>query len=157
MITKVKFKRIDNRGIVPFKVKETITLPLLNADKSKDGVTQIFNGGGTFNGELVYASVDKEMGNGIYKTIAEGAGLMVVNEDKSGLYLIPVENVDEVKKSVDDLIGKNTVVDAATSESVAQIENGFNEAMSDTKHKVFGFTYKQLAIIGVLLLIVRKL
>ena len=156
MITKVKFKRLDTRGVVPFKVKETITLPLLNADKSKDGVTQIFNGGGTFNGELVYASVDKEMGNGIFKTIAEGTGLMVVNDDKSGLYLIPVENVTEPTKSVDDLIDRSSSSPEVT-DGMAQIENGFNDAMSDTKHKVFGFTYKQLAIIGVLLLIVRKL
>lgn len=156
MITKVKFKRLDTRGVVPFKVKETITLPLLNADKSKDGVTQIFNGGGTFNGELVYASVDKEMGNGIFKTIAEGTGLMVVNDDKSGLYLIPVENVTEPTKSVDDLIDRSSSSPEVT-DGIAQIENGFNDAMSDTKHKVFGFTYKQLAIIGVLLLIVRKL
>lgn len=156
MITKVKFKRLDTRGVVPFKVKETITLPLLNADKSKDGVTQIFNGGGTFNGELVYASVDKEMGNGIFKTIAEGTGLMVVNDDKSGLYLIPVENVTEPTKSVDDLIDRSSS-SPEVIDGMAQIENGFNDAMSDTKHKVFGFTYKQLAIIGVLLLIVRKL
>lgn len=156
MITKVKFKRLDTRGVVPFKVKETITLPLLNADKSKDGVTQIFNGGGTFNGELVYASVDKEMGNGIFKTIAEGTGLMVVNDDKSGLYLIPVENVTEPTKSVDDLIDRSSSSPEVT-DGMAQIENSFNDAMSDTKHKVFGFTYKQLAIIGVLLLIVRKL
>jgi hypothetical protein len=157
MITKVKFKRLDTRGVVPFKVKETITLPLLNADLSKDGVTQIFNGGGTFNGELVYASVDKEMGNGIFKTIAEGTGLMVVNDDKSGLYLIPVENVTEATKSVDDFIDRSSSSPEVISNGTDQIENAFNDAMSDTKHKVFGFTYKQLAIIGVLLLIVRKL
>ena len=157
MITKVKFKKLDNKGIVPFKVKETITLPLLNADKSKEGVTQIFNGGGTFNGELVYARVDKEMGNGLYQTIAEGTGLMIVNEDNTGLYLVPVENVTEVTKSVDDLINRTSSSPEITSESISQVEESFNEAMSDTKHKVFGFTYKQLAIIGVLLLIVRKI
>ncbi len=157
MITKTQIKKLDNNGVVPFTVKSDITTPLLDCDISKVGMKKTFFSGGKNYGELVYASVGIQDQTGKMSLADKGAALLVKDPENGGHYLIKAENAipwnDPNTSSADG--SENT----STTEASPVIEHLVSEANTklNSPKTYFGFTAKQLLIVGVLLLIVKKL
>lgn len=156
MITQTQFKRLDNRGIVPFTVKEDVSLELLTDKSHKEGCTRTFLKGGNFNGELVQVRVRAKDKYNRFVPYMNAVGLMVKEEDGSGYYLVPINNVTDVKMS--NVEGSTSEgIDRTNTADVNSAIDDVSSALKDDKKKYFGFTAKQLVIIGVLVLIARNI
>jgi len=157
MITKIQYKKIDNKGIIPFSVKNDLTLEILTEDKSVEGSIRTFKAGGTFYGELVACRLATKSENGSFVPNGDGVGLMVRNENNSGCWLIPVKQAIPM----DDNIIKPQNQDITRLDSEDNLSLiGNNESLnkcSCKEDKILGFSYMQLAIIGALLLIVKNI
>ncbi len=156
MITKIQYKKADNKGIVPFTVKEDLTLEILTEDLSTEGAIKTFRNGGTFYGELVMCKMAIKTSKGDFKPSGKGVGLMVRNEGNTGCWLIPSSKaipmednvISQPKLDPTSLEGKGM----SFNEEVEMIEK---KPCGCKNNKIFGFTYKQLAIVGGLLLAVK--
>ena len=160
MITKTMFKKLDTNGIVPFSVIQDTTLEVLTEKPSSEGVLKTFIANGTFNGELVSVRIQKRMDDGNFIPYGEGDGYMVRNDDNSGFWLVPVsitkqKDINSIIELENNLI-ITKVEDLITGNSDLIIGNS-DLIIGNSDKKILGFTYKQLAIIAVLLLIVRKI
>jgi hypothetical protein len=150
MITKVATKPLDNKGLRPFTVKNTTTLEILTMDRNVEGIKKTFIEGGKFIGTPVKARISKKNPDGTFSAPSEGNGLMVVNEDKSGMWLIPIKNTAPYsEKNID------SAIDSISNEVSEDFDKALLEVKSDKK--ILGFTYKQLAVIAILMFIARKL
>lgn len=158
MITKTQIKKLDNKGIVPFTVKSDITTPLLDCDRSKVGMKKTFFSGGKNYGELVYAVVGIQDESGKMNLADKGAALLIKDPENGGHYLIKAENAtpwnDTDTSSADG--SENTDSKQETSPVIEHLVSEANSKLNSPK-TYFGFTTKQLLIVGVLLLIVKKL
>jgi len=152
MITRTQWKALDSRGIVPFTVNKSITLDLYTCDKDKEGTKQTFMKDSKFEGQLVRARISKMLLNGAFVPFTETSGLMVANPDKSGYYLVPT-NVAQPIDEAESVLEQTPITKTLTSE----LEAGLNDINNHPDRKYFGFTIKQLLVIGVALLIARKL
>ena len=157
MITKIQYKKADNKGIVPFTVKENLTLEILTEDSSTEGAIKTFMQGGTFYGELVVCRMAVKTNDGNFKPSGQGVGLMVRNEGNTGCWLIPSSKAIPM----DDNVISRPKLDPTSIEDKGI---SFNEEVSEVSKpcscndkKIFGFTYKQLAVIGGLLLAVKMI
>lgn len=154
MITKSKYKKIDAKGARPFSVVKDLTLEILTENARIDGTTKTFIKDGTFNGELVAVKLQRKLDNGNWVQYGEGKGFMVRNESNDGFWLVPY-NV--TKPAVASSSSDIKMVSDATDSLVDDIKKDIQYIEENPKKKILGFTYKQIAIIAVLLLIVRKL
>lgn len=149
MITQTQYKRIGKNGIVPFSVKKDITLEILTSDPSKEGVKKTFLSGGKFQGELVEARIQRKSDKGNWIRFGQGKGFMVIDEDKKGCWIVPIDNTTPVKEQkMDEVI---TDSEQNTNDNLKSLQS------IEPEKKIFGFTYKQIAIVAVLVLIARKL
>ena len=152
MLSKVQYKRLDDKGVVPFKVKEDVVLELYSDNENKHKDTKYFSANGTFYGELVAVKVYPVKNGLIDRDFISGVGLMIENESKDGYWIvpankcIPLDGEIEVENSVNS-------VDEVFEKPVRKEFKTLNEEPK----KVLGFTYKQLLIIGLIALVVRKL
>lgn len=154
MITKAQYKRLDNKGERPFSVVKDLTLEILTENPSVEGTTKTFIKDGNFMGELVAVKLQRKMDNGNWIRYGEGRGFMVRKEDKSGFWLVPFNVTKPVSSPIENLV--STVKDEQDT-LIEDIKNDIEYINENPQKKVLGFTYKQIAIIAVLLLIVRKL
>lgn len=152
MITRTQWKPLDGRGIVPFTVSKSITLDLYTCDKDKEGTKQTFMKDSKFEGQLVKARISKQLLNGAFVPYSEESGLMVITPDKSGYYLVPTSVAQPIEE-VESINEQTPINKTLTSE----LEAGLNDINNHPDRKYFGFTVKQLLIIGVIAIIVRKL
>jgi hypothetical protein len=155
MITKSKFKKLDAKGVRPFSVVKDLTLEILTEDSSTEGTTKTFIQDGTFNGELVAVKLQRKLDNGNWVQYGEGKGFMVRNESNNGFWLVPFNVTKPAIASVPNDLA--TTSDNATDTLIEDITNDIQYINDNPTKKILGFTYKQIAIIAVLLLIVRKL
>jgi hypothetical protein len=155
MITKSKYKKIDAKGVRPFSVVKDLTLEILTENARIDGTTKTFIKDGTFNGELVAVKLQRKLDNGNWVQYGEGKGFMVRNESNDGFWLVPF-NV--TKPSFSNATGDvTTPIQEGTETLVEDITNDIKYINENPTKKILGFTYKQIAIIAVLLIIARKL
>lgn len=155
MITKSKFKKLDAKGTRPFSVVKDLTLEILTENQGAEGTTKTFIENGTFNGELVAVKLQRKLDNGNWVQYGEGKGFMVRNEQNNGFWLVPF-NV--TKPAIDNIPNDIAPTSSnATDTLVEDITNDIQYINENPTKKILGFTYKQIAIIAVLLLIVRKL
>ena len=155
MITKSIYKKIDAKGVRPFSVVKDLTLEVLTENPRIDGTTKTFIENGTFNGELVAVKLQRKLDNGNWVQYGEGKGFMVRNESNDGFWLVPF-NV--TKPSFSNATGEvTTPVKEGTETLVEDITNDIKYINENPTNKILGFTYKQIAIIAVLLIIARKL
>ena len=162
MITKSKFKKLDSKGIRPFSVVKDLTLEILTEDTGVEGTTKTFIQDGTFNGELVVVKLQRKLDNGNWVQYGEGKGFMVRNESNNGFWLVPFNVTKPAIAGTPNSLGatsdtNNNDVINATDTLVEDITNDIQYINDNPTKKILGFTYKQIAIIAVLLLIVRKL
>jgi hypothetical protein len=155
MITKSKFKKLDAKGVRPFSVVKDLTLEILTEDSSTEGTTKTFIQGGTFNGELVAVKLQRKLDNGNWVQYGEGKGFMVRNESNNGFWLVPFNVTKPAIASVSSGIIASS--ENPTETLIEDITNDIQYINDNPTKKILGFTYKQIAIIAVLLLIVRKL
>jgi hypothetical protein len=155
MITKSKYKKIDAKGVRPFSVVKDLTLEILTENARIDGTTKTFIQDGTFNGELVAVKLQRKLDNGNWVQYGEGKGFMVRNESNDGFWLVPF-NV--TKPAFANVNGDATTVEDTKNETLVEdIKNDIQYINDNPTKKILGFTYKQIAIIAVLLIIARKL
>lgn len=155
MITKSKYKKIDAKGVRPFSVVKDLTLEVLTENARIDGTTKTFIQDGTFNGELVAVKLQRKLDNGNWVQYGEGKGFMVRNESNDGFWLVPF-NV--TKPAFANVNGDRTTVEDTKNETLVEdIKNDIQYINDNPTKKILGFTYKQIAIIAVLLIIARKL
>jgi hypothetical protein len=151
MITKIQYKKLDGKGLRNFTVQKDLTLEILTEDKSKEGITKTFIKDGTFLGEPVLAKLSRRLDNGNWIQYGEGKGFMVRNEDNSGAWLIPIKvTAPPIEKIEVKEVNPNETV-------ITDIQNDLEYINNNPEKKYLGFTAKQLIIIGIALLIVRKL
>jgi hypothetical protein len=155
MITKSRYKKIDNKGVRPFSVVKDLTLEVLTENPRIDGTTKTFIENGTFNGELVAVKLQRKLDNGNWVQYGEGKGFMVRNESNDGFWLVPYNVTKPAFANVDGAITEHT--DEAKDNLIEDITNDIQYINENPTKKILGFTYKQIAIIAVLLIIVRKL
>lgn len=155
MIIKSKYKKIDAKGVRPFSVVKDLTLEVLTENPRIEGTTKTFIQDGTFNGELVAVKLQRKLDNGNWVQYGEGKGFMVRNESNNGFWLVPFN----VTKPAITYLPNNVAPSSEnpTDTLVEDIKNDIEYINENPTKKVLGFTYKQIAIIAVLLLIVRKL
>jgi hypothetical protein len=152
MITKIQYKKLDGKGLRNFTVQKDLTLEILTEDKSKEGITKTFIKGGTFVGEPILAKLSRRSENGNWIQYGEGKGFIVRNEDNTGAWLIPIAiTAPPIDKS------EVTKIDATPETLVSDIQNDLDYINNNPQKRYLGFTAKQLIIIGIALLIVRKL
>lgn len=155
MITKSKYKKLDAKGIRPFSVVKDLTLEILTENPSAEGTIKTFIKDGTFNGELVAVKLQRKLDNGNWVQYGEGKGFMVRNEGNNGFWLVPF-NV--TKPAFTNVNGDTTTVEDTKNETLVEdIKNDIQYINDNPQKKILGFTYKQIAIIAVLLIIARKL
>ena len=130
MITKSKFKKIDAKGVRPFSVVKDLTLEVLTENPRIDGTTKTF---------IQYG---------------EGKGFMVRNESNDGFWLVPYNVTKPAFANVD---GNTDPVDEIANNIVEDVKKDIQYINDNPTKKILGFTYKQIAIIAVLLIIARKL
>jgi hypothetical protein len=152
MITRTQWKPLDARGIVPFTVNKSITLDLYTCDKDKEGTKQTFMKDSKFEGQLVRARISKRLLNGAFVPHTETSGLMVATPDKSGYYLIPTSVAQPIEE-----VEMDETISPMNKSLTSDIQTKLTDINENTEKKYFGFTVKQLLVIGVALLIVRKL
>jgi len=150
MITKIQYKKLDGKGQRDFTVQKDLTLEILTEDKSKEGITKTFIKDGTFLGEPVLAKLSRRLDNGNWVQYGEGKGFLVRNEDNTGAWLIPI-------KVTAPPIAKIEVIEPKKETLVEDIKSDLDYINKNPEKKYLGFTAKQLIIIGIALLIVRKL
>jgi hypothetical protein len=152
MITKIQYKKLDGKGLRNFTVQKDLTLEILTEDKSKEGITKTFIQGGTFVGEPILAKLSRRSENGNWIQYGEGKGFIVRNEDNTGAWLIPIKvTAPPIEKAIENIV-KNS-----EETVVSDIQHDLDYINNNPQKKYFGFTAKQLIIIGIALLIVRKL
>ena len=154
MITKSKFKKIDAKGVRPFSVVKDLTLEVLTENPRIDGTTKTFIKDGTFNGELVAVKLQRKLDNGNWVQYGEGKGFMVRNESNDGFWLVPYNVTKPAFANVD---GNTDPVDEIANNIVEDVKKDIQYINDNPTKKILGFTYKQIAIIAVLLIIARKL
>jgi hypothetical protein len=153
MITKSKYKKIDAKGVRPFSVVKDLTLDVLTENPRIDGTTKTFIENGTFNGELVAVKLQRKLDNGNWVQYGEGKGFMVRTESNDGFWLVPYNVTKPAYANVD-----GAEPDETKNETLVEdITNDIQYINDNPTKKILGFTYKQIAIIAVLLIIVRKL
>jgi hypothetical protein len=155
MITRSKYKKLDARGIRPFSVVKDLTLEILTENPSAEGTTKTFIENGTFNGDLVAVKLQRKLDNGNWVQYGEGKGFMVRNEQNNGFWLVPFNVTKPAFSSADGDVA--TTVNETTDTLIEDIKNDIEYINDNPQKKILGFTYKQIALIAVLLLIVRKL
>lgn len=155
MIIKSKYKTIDAKGIRPFSVVKDLKLEVLTENPRVEGTTKTFIKDGTFNGELVVVKLQRKLDNGNWVKYGEGKGFMVRNESNDGFWLVPFNLTRPVFYNVEGDVSSST--DVKNETLVEDITNDIQYINENPKKKILGFTYKQIAIIAVLLLIARKL
>jgi hypothetical protein len=155
MITRSKYKKLDARGIRPFSVVKDLTLEILTENPSAEGTTKTFIENGTFNGDLVAVKLQRKSDNGNWIQYGEGKGFMVRNEQNNGFWLVPFNVTKPAFSSADGDVA--TTVNETTDTLIEDIKNDIEYINDNPQKKILGFTYKQIALIAVLLLIVRKL
>jgi hypothetical protein len=154
MITKAQYKRLDNKGERPFSVVKDLTLEILTENPSVEGTTKTFIKDGNFMGELVAVKLQRKMDNGNWIRYGEGKGFMVRKEDKSGFWLVPFSVTKPSSNPVEDVL---PIIKNEQDTLIDEVNKDIQYINENPQKKVLGFTYKQIAIIAVLLLIVRKL
>lgn len=159
MITKSKFKKLDAKGVRPFSVVKDLTLEILTENPSAEGTTKTFIKDGTFNGELVAVKLQRKLDNGNWVQYGEGKGFMVRNESNNGFWLVPFNVTKPAIANLSSSLSASSSDNAndTTDTLVEDITNDIQYINDNPQKKILGFTYKQIAIIAVLLLIVRKL
>jgi hypothetical protein len=155
MITKSKYRKLDAKGTRPFSVVKDLTLEILTENPSAEGTTKTFIENGTFNGDLVAVKLQRKLDNGNWVQYGEGKGFMVRNEQNNGFWLVPFNVTKPAFSSADGDVA--TTVDETTDTLIEDIKNDIEYINDNPTKKILGFTYKQIALIAVLLLIVRKL
>jgi hypothetical protein len=155
MITRSKYRKIDAKGARPFSVVKDLTLEILTENPRIDGTTKTFIKDGTFNGELVAVKLQRKLDNGNWVQYGEGKGFMVRNEQNNGFWLVPFNVTKPSFYSADGDVA--TAVNENTDTLIEDIKNDIEYINDNPQKKILGFTYKQIALIAVLLLIVRKL
>ena len=155
MITRSKYKKLDARGTRPFSVVKDLTLEILTENPSAEGTTKTFIENGTFNGDLVAVKLQRKLDNGNWVQYGEGKGFMVRNEQNNGFWLVPFNVTKPTFSSADGDVA--TTVDENKDTLIEDIKNDIEYINENPTKKILGFTYKQIALIAVLLLIVRKL
>jgi hypothetical protein len=155
MITKSKYRKLDSKGVRPFSVVKDLTLEILTEDSSTEGTTKTFIQDGTFNGELVAVKLQRKLDNGNWVQYGEGKGFMVRNESNNGFWLVPFNVTKPAISNKSSDVAPSS--DNATDTLVEDISNDIQYINDNPQKKILGFTYKQIALIAVLLLIVRKL
>lgn len=154
MITKAQYKKLDNKGERPFSVVKDLTLEILTENPAIEGTTKTFIKDGNFNGELVAVKLQRRMDNGNWVQYGQGRGFMVRNESKNGFWLVPFNVTKPVSTPVENLISSTKDEQDTLLEEIKKDVEYINE---NPQKKILGFTYKQIAIIAVLVLIARKL
>jgi hypothetical protein len=154
MITKSKYKKLDAKGVRPFSVVKDLTLEILTENPSVEGTTKTFIKDGTFNGELVAVKLQRKMNNGNWVQYGEGKGFMVRNEANNGFWLIPFNVTKPASNPIENIV---STVKEEQDTLLEDVQNDIQYINDNPQKKILGFTYKQIAIIAVLLLIVRKL
>lgn len=155
MITKSKYRKLDAKGVRPFSVVKDLTLEILTENPSAEGTTKTFIQDGTFNGELVAVKLQRKLDNGNWVQYGEGKGFMVRNESNNGFWLVPFNVTKPANTTKPSEIDSS--LDNATDTLVEDISKDIQYINDNPQKKILGFTYKQIAIIAVLLLIARKL
>lgn len=156
MLSKIQYKKIDDKGIVPFTVKNDVSLEILTENKSKEKDLKYFAKDGTFYGELVAVRVFPIKNGLIDNDFISGVGLMVKNESEDGCWIIDAKNCVPLDGS--NVLENKNEIDVLTENFRTKkdiVQPTFNEEKEDKK--LFGFTYKQLLIIGVIAIIIRKI
>jgi len=159
MITKIQYKKLDDKGIVPFTVKNDLTLEILTEDKSKEGIVRTFRAGGTFYGELIACKLLTQTDSGSFMPNGQGAGLMVRNEDNTGCWIIPA------KQSIpmNDNVVSTPILDSTrlsdSNLTSKDIDSNYDLELKEDKSdkKILGFTYKQLIVIGALIILIKNI
>ena len=154
MITKVQYKKLDDKGILPFSVSKDFNLGILTENPSKEGTVKTFIKDGSFMGEPVLAKLQRKMENGNFVQYGQGKGFMVRNEDSSGMWLIPLEFTKPISEEV-VLIDSIVKDEAKTLED--QIKYDLDYINKNPEKKYLGFTARQLIVIAIALLIVKKI
>ncbi len=154
MITKVQYKKLDGKGIRPFSVSKDFNLDILTENPSKEGTVKTFMKDGSFMGEPVEAKLQRKMRNGNFVQYGQGKGFMVRNEDSSGMWLIPLEFTKPISEEV-VLIDSIVKDEAKTLED--QIKYDLDYINKNPEKKYLGFTARQLIVIAIALLIVKKI
>jgi hypothetical protein len=161
MITKSKFKKIDSKGVRPFSVVKDLTLEILTESSSVDGTTKTFIKDGTFSGELVAVKLQRKLDNGNWVQYGEGKGFMVRNESNNGFWLVPFNVTKPAIANIPNNLGLTSDINNAVNDTkdtlIDDITNDIQYINDNPQKKILGFTYKQIAIIAVLLIIARKL
>jgi len=156
MLSKIEYRRLDTRGVVPFKVKKDLSLEILTNESRHEGKVKTFSENGIFYGELVAFKIHEKTRDGNYVCNNNGVGLMVVNDDITGCWIIPVslvEPVEEIQNSNDEV---KAIVEDEKSDDLYDIDITYNDKNILDK-KILGLTIKQLIVITVLAIIIKKI
>lgn len=153
MLSKLQYKKLDDKGLVPFTVKDDVILNIITENEGIADHTMFFSKNGMFYGELVAVKVYPIKNGLIERDYISGVGLMVQNQSGDGCYVVPANKcnpIDETKEAINPIETVNKEFDKPKQSS--DIEVLVNEPK-----KVLGFTYKQLLIIGLIAIIIRKI
>ena len=155
MITKVQYKKLDGKGIRPFSVSKDFNLDILTENPSKEGTVKTFMKDGSFMGEPVLAKLQRKMDNGNFVQYGQGKGFMVRNEDSSGMWLIPLEFTKPISEEV--VLIDSTIEKDEADTLGNQIQHDLDYINNNPEKKYLGFTARQLIVIAIALLIVKKI
>lgn len=157
MITKSRFKKLDNKGEQVFKVTKTVEVPLLTSVRRAAGTKKIVTEGATIKGEKVRAQVLVQDKNNpkVWQPYGDAVGIKIPHEE--GYFIVPIDavtwdsdpwndNGTETKRAFDGA----EVVETAKEEIQTAIQN------PDDK-KYFGFSAKQLLVIAGIVFVVTKI
>lgn len=159
MITKSQHKKLDDKGVQVYTVNRNITLPLLTSVKQFAGRKTTLVEGSKVEGEKVKAKIVKQDENGKWQPYAISEGLAVRSE--GGYYLVPIDELtwnanpwnpenDEVKTGFDG--------NATVNDNLQEAKEVVSETIkTGNEKKILGFTYTQLAVIGIVAFVISKI
>ena len=156
MKSNVRWQQIGGDG--EFMISETQTHPIFTMKDALVGTERSFIKDGMVSGMPVHAQVIVQKDGG-FVPYKETKGVLV--KDEGGVYILPFSMLMEKHSNAD---GDSTIVEEA-GEVVGGVVEGVEElgekVIKETEKfdpkSAFGFSYKQLLVIGVVALIVIKL
>lgn len=158
MITKSRHKKLDDKGVQEYTVNRNITLPLLTSVKNFAGRKTTLVEGSKVQGEKVTAQIVKLDKDNKWQPFAISEGIAVVSE--GGYYLVPVDSLtwnanpwnpeNDTKTNFDG----NATVNDNLQEAKEVVSTTIKEG---NEKKILGFTYTQLAVIGIVAFVISKI
>lgn len=162
MLVRADYRDVLDKGFKTVSPKENLELEIITTNPTIEGQKRTFLKGGKIIAEKLECRLIEvdQLGNPI-SSLGQGIGYVVRNEDNTGVWILDASKVEEKEAEAPSTPIQEVVKDLGNSNSepkdeLAQMTAQANELLS-SKKTYFGFTPKQLLIVGVLLLIVRKL